>query len=131
MATIETLHPEDRVIPDRTLLQRAQALQHANDIRLYRAQVKRDLKDGNLNIVDLLAGVAYEDPRLATMKIYELVFAAPRFGRMRMNQLFVRCMIAQSKTVAGITHRQRDELLYEVATCIATSAIRKTREQQS
>jgi hypothetical protein len=129
MATVETLHPEARVIPDRTHLQRAEALQHANEIRLYRAQVKRALKAGELNIVDLLAGAAYEDQRLAMMKVYDLVFATPQFGRTRVNQLFVSCMIAQSKTVAGLTGRQRDELLYQVATRLATSAIRKHRDQ--
>ena len=40
--------------PERSLVQRMEALERANEIRTRRAQLKRDLKGGRIKIQDLL-----------------------------------------------------------------------------
>jgi hypothetical protein len=61
-------------IPERSLTQRREALERANDIRTYRAELKRDLKAGRENVIKLL-----RDPpeKIETMKVFDLLIAAP------------------------------------------------------
>ncbi len=46
--------PLKQATPERSLAQRMEALQRANEIRSHRAQLKRDLKSGRTSIVQLL-----------------------------------------------------------------------------
>ena len=93
--------------PDRSLVQRREALQRANEIRCRRAQLKRDLKAGRQPVHGLLL-----DPPdyLLTMKVYELLLATPRWGRVKVNKILSQCRISPSKTLGGMTSRQRQEL---------------------
>jgi hypothetical protein len=94
--------------PDRSTAQRRAALEEANRIRSYRANLKRDLAAGRANI----AGVLAHPPReVATAKVFDLLLAAPKIGRVKADKLIRAVKIAPSKTVGGLTARQRDELL--------------------
>jgi hypothetical protein len=94
--------------PERTLQQRRDALQHANDIRKQRAALKRDLKAGTRSIFPLLA-----DPPdwLETAKVYDMLLALPKFGRVKVNKALFVTRISASKTVGGLSARQRAELI--------------------
>lgn len=94
--------------PDRSLVQRMEALQHANEIRSRRAVLKRDMKAGRQGIHDLLL-----DPPeyLETCKVFDLLIAVPKFGRVKVNKILGRCRISPSKTVGGLSERQRGELV--------------------
>lgn len=96
------------VPPDRSLQQRTEALKRGNAIRLRRAQLKRDLKSGSASVLDLI-----EDPPeyILSMKLLDLLLAAPRVGRVKALTLLKRCEISPVKTVGGITSRQRDEVV--------------------
>lgn len=93
--------------PGRSLQQRMDALEHANDIRSQRARLKRDIKAGRQDVLSLLA-----DPPgyLLTMKVYDLLLAAPKLGRVKVSCILSQCRVSPSKTVGGLTWRQRDEL---------------------
>ena len=94
--------------PARSIAQRMDALHRANEIRLARAELKRDLKAGRQNILDvLLEPPAY----LLTAKIYDVLLAAPKFGRVKVTQALNLCRISPAKTVGGLSTRQRHELL--------------------
>ena len=95
-------------IPDRSLTQRMIALSRANEIRFERAQLKRDLKAGRKQIHGLLL-----DPPewLETMKAYDLILAVPKYGRVKVNKIFQQCRISPSKTIGGMSQRQRTELV--------------------
>jgi hypothetical protein len=107
MSTMDLTRP-GHPPPERGLLQRRQALQRANAVRARRAQLKRDMKAGRESIVTLLA-----DPPdwLATMKAHDLLLAVPKVGRVKANKALKRCYIAPSKTVGGLSDRQRGELI--------------------
>jgi hypothetical protein len=94
--------------PPRSLIQRQEALERANEIRTYRAQLKRDLKAGRKSIHDLLL-----DPpeMLETAKVFDIILATPKYGRVKVNKILVNCRISPSKTVGGLSQRQRTELV--------------------
>jgi hypothetical protein len=85
-----------------------EALQRANDIRTRRAQLKRDLKAGRRSIRDLLL-----DPPewVETAKVFDMLLAVPKYGRVKVNKILQQCRISPSKTIGGLSERQRSELV--------------------
>jgi S13-like protein len=95
-------------IPVRSHEQRITALGHANKIRSERAQLKRDLKAGRKRIHDLLL----EPPEwIETMKIFDLILACPKYGQIKTTKVLQQCRISPSKTIGGMSPRQRTELV--------------------
>jgi hypothetical protein len=94
--------------PERSLTQRMEALQRANDVRSRRAQLKRDLKAGRQQIHELLL-----DPPeyLLSAKAFDLLLAVPKYGRVKVNKILGQCRISPSKTLGGLSERQRAELV--------------------
>jgi hypothetical protein len=76
-------------------------------VRLQRAQLKRDLKTDRCAIEELLI-----DPPafVLTAKVADLLLALPKYGPVKVNKLLGRCRIAPTKTIGGLSERQRDEL---------------------
>lgn len=95
------------VVPDRSLEQRFAALEKANKIRIYRAGVKQDVNAGKVRVTKLLLNA---DPMLDSMRVYELLMAQRGVGKTRVNKLLRRLGISPSKTIGGLTERQRGEL---------------------
>lgn len=94
--------------PERSLGQRRAALLRANEIRTVRADMKRDLKAGRVSIHDLLL-----DPPewLETMKVFDLMLSIPKYGRVKVNKILSTCRMSPSKTIGGMSPRQRTELV--------------------
>lgn len=94
--------------PTRSLDQRMEALRRANEIRVKRAQLKKDLKSGAVQVVDIL-----RDPPdyVGSAKVFDMLMAVPKFGRVKAARFLNQCRISQSKTVAGLSDRQREELV--------------------
>jgi len=84
------------------------ALQRANEIRTRRAQLKRDLKGGRTTIHDLLSA---PPDYLETAKVFDMLLAVPKYGRVKVNKILVQCRISPSKTIGGLSERQRHELV--------------------
>src|SRR5947209_14198933 len=97
----------NRATPDRSLEQRMQALRMANRVRCCRAQLKRDLKARRVDGRDVLL----EPPDyLLTARVWDVLMALPRWGRTRVNRVFTSYRVSPSKTVGGLSERQRREL---------------------
>jgi hypothetical protein len=94
--------------PDRSLEQRMAALKNANVIRVARAQLKRDLKAGRVSILDVIL-----DPPewMESAKVFDFLLATPKYGRVKVNKVFVQCRISPSKTIGGLSERQRGEIV--------------------
>jgi hypothetical protein len=94
--------------PARSLDQRMEALNRANDVRIRRAQLKRDLKAGDAEITDVLA-----DPPmyLLTAKVSDILMSVPKCGRVKVGRLLTIARVSSSKTVGGLSERQRSELV--------------------
>jgi len=84
------------------------ALERANEVRIKRAQLKRDLKAGRVSIHSLVL-----DPPecVETAKVFDMLLAAPKYGRVKVNKVLAHCRIAPSKTIGGLSERQRSELV--------------------
>jgi hypothetical protein len=94
--------------PERSLDQRMEALKRANNIRVKRARLKKDLKDGRRRIEEILA----DPPEFVfTAKVFDMLMAVPKFGRVKAARFLNQCRISQSKTVGGLSERQRAELI--------------------
>jgi hypothetical protein len=94
--------------PERSLDQRMEALKRANDIRVRRARLKKDLKDGHVRIEEILAS---PPEYVETAKVFDILMAVPKFGRVKAARFLNQCRISQSKTVGGLSERQRAELV--------------------
>lgn len=97
--------------PERSLDQRMEALKRANDVRSRRARLKKDLKAGRVRIEALL-----EDPPeyLKTAKVVDMLLAVPKYGRVKSNRVLKNCRISPSKTIGGLSERQRIELVEQL-----------------
>jgi hypothetical protein len=85
-----------------------EALKRANDIRVRRAQLKKDLKTGSATIDDVLRN---PPEYVSTAKVFDILMAVPKFGRVKAARFLNQCRISQSKTVGGLSERQRAELI--------------------
>jgi hypothetical protein len=94
--------------PERSLDQRMEALKRANDIRTARAKLKKDLKGGRVSIHAILL-----DPPeyVMTAKVFDMLLAVPKYGRVKTNRILNQCRISPSKTIGGLSERQRTELV--------------------
>jgi hypothetical protein len=94
--------------PQRSLDQRMDALRRANEIRSLRAQLKKDLKSGALAVDAVI-----ESPPdyVLTAKVFDMIVAAPKYGKVKATRLLNQCRISQGKTLGGLSERQRGELV--------------------
>jgi S13-like H2TH domain len=88
--------------------QRLDALGKANEVRSRRAALKADLKRGVVGIRDV---VSVPPDYLLTAKVADVLMAAPKCGRVKSAKILEQCRISPSKTVGGLSERQRAELL--------------------
>jgi hypothetical protein len=95
-------------VPERTHDQRMRALRRANEIRTRRAKLKRDLKAGKVKVEALLL-----DPPeyVESAKAFDMILAVPKYGRVKANRILSQCRISPSKTIGGLSERQRAELV--------------------
>lgn len=123
------------VVPPRSIEQRLDALQRANRIRSARAELKRDITDrgaarGATLVASILEAacepngtVSYLDPHgigrrlvldvelVDTMKVYDLILVIRGCGHVKVRKLLNALNVSPSKTVGGLTNRQRLELV--------------------
>ena len=94
--------------PVRTHEQRLEALRRGNWVRSQRAEFKQELKAGRASVASLMA-----DPPewAASMKAIDLLVAAPGVGRVKANRTLYRAGVSPTKTLTGLTERQRRALL--------------------
>ena len=48
---------------------------------------------------------------VATAKVFDILMAVPKFGRVKAGRFLTQARISQSKTVGGLSDRQRAELI--------------------
>jgi hypothetical protein len=84
------------------------ALKRANDVRVRRAKLKKDLKEGKVRIEQIFGN---PPEYVSTAKVIDILMAVPKFGRGKAARFLNTCRISQSKTVGGLSDRQRAELI--------------------
>lgn len=99
------------VAPERSLLQRMDALSEANDIRKRRSKLKREIKTRNVDPLHIVQDVP---DYCKTMKVPELLMAIPKVGKVKCKKVMAAAHIKPSRTLAGIPDSQRNNLIREI-----------------
>jgi len=94
--------------PERSLDQRMDALRRANEIRSRRAELKKELKSGRASITEIIAA---PPDYVLTAKVFDMLMAVPKYGKVKATRFLNHCRISQGKTIGGLSDRQRSELL--------------------
>ena len=81
-----------------------QALARANEVRLARAAMKRDVAAGRLSVTAVLAETPWE---ARSMSLSELLCSQRRWGRARSRKLLASAGLSEAKRVGTLTPRQR------------------------
>lgn len=92
--------------PTRTVEQRMVALREANRVRRLRARLKAEVREGTRRPETVVA-----HPDCATMEVATLLRAVRGVGPVKAATWMRRTGVSASKTLAGLSDRQRRELL--------------------
>lgn len=83
------------------------ALAQANRVRLARADGKRQVADGELSVAEVVTEVPWW---AESMSISDLLMVQHRWGRTRCRRFLASIPMLETKTIASMTPRQRNEL---------------------
>lgn len=91
---------------------RRQALTKAAEARKVRAELKQQLKAGEIDFGEVLRR-AGDDEIVGKTKVSAVLEALPRVGKVRARRLMERLDISPSRRVRGLGANQREKLLNE------------------
>jgi hypothetical protein len=87
--------------------QHMRALAQANRVRLARAELKRQVAEGETSVADVVLSRPWE---AETMTISDLLLSQHRWGRTRCRRFLASIPMSETKTVGSMTDRQRRAL---------------------
>ena len=98
--------------------QRLRALEHANAVRLARAELKRKIAEGETSA----AAVILECPEaVRKWTVAELLMSQRRWGSTRCRKFLERNGVSEIKPIGALTDRQRRLLAEQLSGCSALS----------
>src|SRR5919199_6949802 len=98
-------------LPTLTPEQRQQALEKAAEARRKRAELKTQLKSGNMSLATVLAKDS--DETVGKMKVSSVLESMPGVGKVRARKIMEKLDISASRRVRGLGSKQKDALLAE------------------
>src|ERR671917_2227469 len=87
--------------------QHMRALAQANRVRLARAELKRQVADGETSVADVVLSCPWE---AESMTISDLLMSQHRWGRTRSRRFLSSISMSETKTIGTMTDRQRRAL---------------------
>jgi hypothetical protein len=93
-----------------------QALARANEVRLARAALKRDISAGRREVTEVVLDSPWE---AESMSLSELLCSQRRWGRARSRKLLSSIALTEGKRVGTLTDRQRRILAAALAAKLA------------
>lgn len=87
--------------------QHLRALARANEVRLARAELKRQVADGEISAAHVILECPWE---AASMSVSDLLTSQRRWGSTRCRKLLQSVPISENKSVGSMTERQRQAL---------------------
>ncbi len=84
--------------------QHMRALARANQIRLARAELKRGVAAGRIDVAELIVHCPWEAHGMA---VADLLISQRRWGQTRCHKLLAQLPVPERKTVGSMTERQR------------------------
>jgi hypothetical protein len=87
--------------------QHLRALARANEVRLARAELKRQIAEGEISAAHVILECPWE---AASMTVSDLLTSQRRWGTTRCRKLLQSVPMSENKTVGSMTERQRQAL---------------------
>jgi RecB family exonuclease len=87
--------------------QHMRALERANRVRLARAELKRQVAEGEVTAAEVVLTCPWE---AESMSIADLLMSQHRWGRTRCHRFLATMRMSETKTIGSMTERQRNEL---------------------
>ena len=84
------------------------ALEYANEVRVARAELKRQIAAGELSVAAVVESCPWE---AASMPVGSLLKAQRRWGSARCRRVLVALDLSEKRAVAALTERQRTALV--------------------
>ena len=97
-------------LPQLTDEQRKEALAKAAETRKARAELKEQLKRGDISLKEVLAK-ASSDEIIGKTKVSALLESLPKVGKVKAKEIMDELEIAQTRRLRGLGDRQRRALL--------------------
>jgi len=89
--------------------QRVEASRLAVANRRRRAEIKRQVKAGDLSLEELF-DLAKDEQCVAQMRAYDLISALPAIGEVKAERIMTKASIAKTRRIRGLGPKQRAEL---------------------
>jgi hypothetical protein len=89
-----------------------QALARANRVRLARAELKRSVARGDVDVADVVRDCSWETE---SMTLAELLTSQRRWGRTRARKFLIGVALNENKKLGTLTSRQRSLLASELS----------------
>jgi hypothetical protein len=83
------------------------ALERANKVRLARAELKRRVATGEMEVADVILDCPWE---AQSMAVADLLMSQRRWGQTRCRKFLAQIPMSEKKTVGSMTDRQRQTL---------------------
>jgi hypothetical protein len=96
-------------LPNLTDEQRQAALKKAAEARQKRAELRAQIKAGDMSFADVMA--KSDDPIVARMKVSTLLESLPGYGKAKAAKIMEELEISESRRVQGLGARQREQLM--------------------
>ena len=87
--------------------QHMRALARANRVRLARADLKRQVAEGEISVAEVVLTCPWE---AESMSISDLLLSQHRWGRTRCRRFLASIPMSETKTIGSMTDRQRHAL---------------------
>jgi hypothetical protein len=87
--------------------QHMRALERANKVRLARAELKRRVAMGEIDVAEVILDCPWE---AQSMAVADLLMSQRRWGHTRCRKFLVQIPMSETKTVGSMTDRQRRTL---------------------
>lgn len=96
-------------LPHLTQEEKLEALKKAQEMRSKRAELRMQLKQGNLSLQEILEKA--DDEVIGRMRVTYLLQSLPQVGKVTSEKVMREIGINENRRVQGLGTRQRDELL--------------------
>lgn len=96
-------------LPRLTLEEKRQALKKAQLMRSKRAEIRQELKKGNMTLTDVLS--KSDDEVIGRMRVAYLLQSLPKIGKVRTRKIMEDIGINESRRVQGLGSRQKQALI--------------------
>ena len=84
--------------------QHMRALERANKVRLARAELKRRVAFGEIDVAKVIVNCPWETH---TMAVFDLLMSQRQWGQTRCRKMLAQLPVSDKKTVGSMTDRQR------------------------